>query len=67
MRRLLLESIKSVQAGGDPPAVDTSYYTVRAVERIVADDVQWRDTLLPLMYPASTKSEVARDLVATSA
>ena len=60
MRRLLLQAIKSVQAGEDPPAVDTSYYNLRAIERIVADDVQWRDTILPLMYPAS---QPARELV----
>jgi phthalate 4,5-dioxygenase len=65
MRRLLLQSIQSVQAGNDPPAVDTSYYSLRAVERIVADTVHWRDALLPLMYPASTPSAAARELVAS--
>jgi len=63
MRRLLLQAVKSVQAGEDPPAVDTSYYQIRAVERMVADDEQWRDTILPLMYPASERS---RELVGVS-
>jgi hypothetical protein len=54
MRRLLLQAVKSVQAGGSPPAVDTSYYTLRAVERMLADGDEWRDMLLPLMYPVST-------------
>jgi phthalate 4,5-dioxygenase len=54
MRRLLLQAVKSVQAGGSPPAVDTSYYNLRAVERMLADGDEWRDMLLPLMYPRST-------------
>jgi phenylpropionate dioxygenase-like ring-hydroxylating dioxygenase large terminal subunit len=53
MRRLLLQAVKSVQAGGSPPAVDTSYYHLRAVERMLADGDEWRDALLPLMYPVS--------------
>jgi len=35
MRRLLLQAVKTVQAGGAPPAVDPSYYTIRAIERII--------------------------------
>ena len=42
MRRLLLQAIRTVEAGGDPPAADTSYYSLRAVERIVGDGVEWR-------------------------
>jgi hypothetical protein len=53
MRRLLLQAVKSVRAGGSPPAVDTSYYNLRAVERTLADGDEWRDALLPLMYPVS--------------
>src|ERR671934_2892360 len=33
-RRLLLQAVKTVQAGGDPPATDESYYSLRAIERI---------------------------------
>jgi hypothetical protein len=53
MRRLLLQAIKTVQAGGAPPAADSSYYELRAVERIVGDGVDWRDEMLPAMYPKS--------------
>jgi hypothetical protein len=64
MRRLLLQAIQSVEAGQDPPGADTSYYALRAVERIIADDIQWRDSMLPLMYPAtSVESNQARELV----
>jgi hypothetical protein len=50
MRRLLLQAVKTVQAGGDPPAADESYYRLRAVERIIPDDVEWRERMLPAMY-----------------
>jgi phenylpropionate dioxygenase-like ring-hydroxylating dioxygenase large terminal subunit len=50
MRRLLLQAIRTVAEGGDPPAADTSYYQLRAVERIVPDGVDWRDEMLPAMY-----------------
>ena len=62
MRRLLLQAIRLLQAGQDPPATDTSYYQLRAIERIIPDEVPWRDTILPLMYPAA---EPVRELVAT--
>jgi nitrite reductase/ring-hydroxylating ferredoxin subunit len=54
-RRLLLEAIKTVQAGGAPPAADDSYYQLRAVERIVPSGQSWRDVLLPLMSPAAER------------
>jgi LigXa C-terminal domain like len=63
MRWLLLQAIKTVEAGEDPPAVETSYYALRAIEPIVPDDVPWRDTMLAQMYPAA---EPARELVGVS-
>ena len=60
MRRLLLQAIRTVEEGGDPPAADTSYYRLRAVERIVGDGVDWRDEMLPAMYQTpQTKRELA--------
>ena len=56
LRRLLLQSVQTVQAGGSPPAVDTSYYDLRAIERIVPDGEEWRDSVLPLMYPAAEEN-----------
>jgi nitrite reductase/ring-hydroxylating ferredoxin subunit len=61
MRRLLLQAVKTVQAGGDPPATDDSYFGIRAVERILPENVPWRDEILPLMYPRS--SVPAQELV----
>ena len=49
-RRLLLQAIKTVSEGGDPPGTDTSYYQARAIERILPQGVAWRDALLPEMY-----------------
>jgi phthalate 4,5-dioxygenase oxygenase subunit len=64
MRRLLVQAIQSVEAGQDPPGADTSYYALRAVERIIPDDAQWRDAMLPLMYPAApVQSEPTKELV----
>ena len=50
-RQLLLQAVKTVQDGGTPPGLDESYYTVRAMHDIVPQDVDWREALLPLMYP----------------
>jgi hypothetical protein len=49
-RRLLLNAVKTVQAGGDPPGADTSYYQARAIEKIFPRQETWRRTVLPEMY-----------------
>jgi phthalate 4,5-dioxygenase len=49
-RRLLLQAVKTVSEGGDPPGTDTSYYQARAIERILPQGVAWRDALLREMY-----------------
>jgi phthalate 4,5-dioxygenase len=59
-RRLLLQALKTVQAGGAPPATDTSFYRLRALERTIPDGVEWRDEMLPVMYPSTI---AARELV----
>ncbi len=51
-RQLLLQAIRTVQNGGAPPGVGESYYTVQAMHDLVPQDVDWREALLPLMYPA---------------
>jgi phthalate 4,5-dioxygenase oxygenase subunit len=57
-RRLLLDAIKTVERGGRPPATDTSYYKLRAIERIVPEGTAWRDVMLPLMYPEGVKEPI---------
>jgi len=58
-RRLLLDAVKTVQTGGNPPGVDTSYYSARAIEKIFPRQETWRQTVLPEMYaeelPAAAK------------
>ena len=51
-RQLLLQAVRTVQDGGAPPGVGESYYTVQAMHDLVPQDVDWREALLPLMYPA---------------
>ena len=51
-RQLLLQAVNTVQEGGEPPGVGASYYHVRAMHDIIPKEVDWRDALMPLMYPA---------------
>jgi hypothetical protein len=58
-RRLLLDSVKTVQTGGNPPGADASYYQARAIEKIFPRQETWREAVLPEMYaeelPAAAK------------
>jgi nitrite reductase/ring-hydroxylating ferredoxin subunit len=49
-RKLLLQAVRTVQDGGDPPGVGTSYYQARAIEKIFPRTSTWRETVLPEMY-----------------
>ena len=51
VRRLLLQASRTVADGGDPPAVDTSYYRLRPIEKVVPNGTSWQEALLPEMYP----------------
>jgi nitrite reductase/ring-hydroxylating ferredoxin subunit len=65
MRRLLLQAVKTVETGGSPPGADSSYYRLRAVERIIADGMEWRDEMLPFMnLSGSADAQTARELTA---
>ena len=48
---MLLQAARTVADGGDPPAVDTSNYKLRPIEKVVPTGVSWQDALLPEMYP----------------
>jgi phthalate 4,5-dioxygenase len=50
-RKLLLEAVEAVQRGADPRGTGTSYYEARAAEAVLPKSAEWRDALLPLMYP----------------
>lgn len=44
-RRMLLQAVKTVQEGGDPPGVSPSYYRIRAIERLLPNGVEWHEAL----------------------
>ena len=50
-RKLLLDAVATVGKDGDPPGLSPSYYEVRAMERILDIDADWRAELMPLMHP----------------
>jgi phenylpropionate dioxygenase-like ring-hydroxylating dioxygenase large terminal subunit len=50
-RQQLLQAVKAHQEGGAPLGLAPSYYTIRAAERVLSNDVDWHETLLPEMYP----------------
>ena len=46
-RRLLLQAVKTVEAGGTPPGVEPTYYTLRPAEAVLPRDTDWRTLLTP--------------------
>ena len=46
-RRVLMQAIKTVQAGGDPPGVAPTYYNLRAHETVLPKGVHWFEALEP--------------------
>ena len=50
-RQVLLQALKAVQAGEDPPGTDTSYYRARSAVKIIPAKASWREAILPEMYP----------------
>jgi phenylpropionate dioxygenase-like ring-hydroxylating dioxygenase large terminal subunit len=48
-RRLLIEAVKTVQAGGTPRGVDATYYTLRAAEGVIPREADWHELLTPEM------------------
>lgn len=54
LRKLLLEAVRTVSDGGDPPGARSAHYKLRALDRIMPKGASWRDEMLPDMYPDST-------------
>ena len=46
-RRLLLQAVRTVEAGGEPAGTGTSYYHIRAGEEVLPRDADWRATWRP--------------------
>jgi len=51
-RRLLLQATRTVEAGGTPPGVEPTYYTLRPGEAVVPRDTDWRTLLAQAAPPA---------------
>ena len=52
-RKLLFEAMDIVKDDGDPPGTAPTYYDVISLERMVAGDADFREEMLPLMYPGT--------------
>jgi phenylpropionate dioxygenase-like ring-hydroxylating dioxygenase large terminal subunit len=46
-RRMLLQAVKDVQAGADPPGLGESYYRLRAVEQVIGPEQNWWEAMRP--------------------
>ena len=46
-RRLLLQAMRTVEAGGTPPGVEPTYYTLPPAEAVLPRDADWRTLLAP--------------------
>jgi phthalate 4,5-dioxygenase oxygenase subunit len=46
-RRLLLQATRTVEAGGTPPGVEPTYYTLKPAETVMPRDGDWRALLSP--------------------
>jgi phthalate 4,5-dioxygenase len=51
-RRLLLDAAKTVREGGDPPGIGASYYSIRAVERVLPNGVDCLEALKEDVNPS---------------
>jgi len=50
-RRLLRQAAQTVREGGDPPGIDTSYYSIRAVERVLPEGADCLEALKAEVNP----------------
>jgi hypothetical protein len=50
-RKLLQRAMDVVAENGDPMGTAPTYYELRAAEGIMSKETDWREELLPLMYP----------------
>jgi hypothetical protein len=56
-RRALLGAIRSVERGETPLGVGRSYYRLRAIEKILEPEIQWREALAAEFSVAALDSE----------
>jgi phthalate 4,5-dioxygenase len=53
-RKRLLDAVRTVGEGGSPPGADSSYYHLRAIERILPANANWLTALKEEMFPAGS-------------
>ena len=53
-RQLLLKAVRTVEDGGNALGADTSYYNIRAIERVIPRGAQWSEALHDELYPEPT-------------
>lgn len=58
-RRLLLEALRTMQEGGTPKGLGSTYYNVRAYEDVLKPGTAWREAIIPNMYPKGEATTVA--------
>ncbi len=63
-RRYLLQAVKAVQQGEDPPGVAPSYYNLRSIEKVLPKQADWFETLRPELFQ---EGEQRREPVLTGA
>ena len=57
-RRVLLQAVKTVQDGGDPPGVAPTYYRARPTTGILPKGVNWFDALHEGMFRPEAEDEL---------
>jgi hypothetical protein len=55
-RKMMLEASRIVEDGGDPPGLGTNIYDLRAIEKILPSDVDWRTALHKEFYQKANYS-----------
>ena len=50
-RRMLLQAVKAVQAGEDPPGAYQDLSRLRAIEQVIGEDESWWEAMRPGLYP----------------
>src|SRR5262249_17167789 len=61
-RRILLNAVKTVQEGGDPPGLDPTFYNLRAHEGVLPKDVHWFEGFKDNLMPSEVSQAAATQL-----
>jgi phthalate 4,5-dioxygenase oxygenase subunit len=49
-RRQLLQAVRSVQEGNDPPGVAPTYYKLRSIEKVLPKGSNWLEAMAPYIF-----------------